>query len=158
MNYLIQPKKYKSLMADEGSKAIMDKTIVFFENMGKQRLLDDYNKKIWYREFIDFLARERIFFKLLTPKQYAEGDPDVRWDTARNSEYSEIAGLLRAGILVLLPGDHIRLGPHLDEPQREGQEKGCTAAQGRRHLRLRSFRAHPRRRHLLHRDHVDPQG
>src|SRR5208337_1528508 len=56
MNYLIQPKKYKSLMADEGSKAIMDKTIVFFENMGKQRLLDDYNKKIWYREFIDFLA------------------------------------------------------------------------------------------------------
>ena len=78
MNYLIQPKKYKSLMADEGSKAIMDKTIVFFENMGKQRRFHDYNKKIWYREFIDFLARERIFFKLLTPKQYAEGDPDGR--------------------------------------------------------------------------------
>jgi len=47
MNFLIQPKKYKSLMADEGSKAIMDKTIAFFEKMGKERLLDDYNKKVW---------------------------------------------------------------------------------------------------------------
>ena len=37
MNFLIQPKKYKSLMADEGSKAIMDKTIAFFENMGKAK-------------------------------------------------------------------------------------------------------------------------
>jgi hypothetical protein len=35
MNLLIQPKKYKSLMADEGSKAIMTKTIAFFEKMGK---------------------------------------------------------------------------------------------------------------------------
>jgi acyl-CoA dehydrogenase len=74
MNYLIQPKKYKSLMADEGSKVVMEKTVAFFENMGKQRLLDDYNKKIWYREFIDFLAREKILFKLLTPKPYAEGE------------------------------------------------------------------------------------
>ena len=38
MNFLLQPKKYKSLMADEGSKAIMDKTIAFFEKMGKTRL------------------------------------------------------------------------------------------------------------------------
>jgi len=30
MNYLLQPKKYQSLMSDEGSKAIMDKTIAFF--------------------------------------------------------------------------------------------------------------------------------
>ena len=43
MNFLIQPKKYKSLMADDGSLAIMEKTIDFFENMGKAQLLDDYN-------------------------------------------------------------------------------------------------------------------
>lgn len=59
-------KKYKSLQSDAGSRAIMEKTIAFFENMGKERLLDDYIKKVWYREFIDFLARERIFSKLLT--------------------------------------------------------------------------------------------
>ena len=64
MNFLLQPKKYKSLMADEGSKAIMDKTIAFFEKMGKTRLLDDYNKKVWYREFVDFIGKEQIFAKL----------------------------------------------------------------------------------------------
>jgi len=66
MNFLIQPKKYKSLQSDACSRAIMEKTIAFFENMGKERLLDDYIKKVWYREFIDFIARERIFSKLLT--------------------------------------------------------------------------------------------
>jgi hypothetical protein len=54
MNFLIQPKKYKTLMADKGSRMIMQKTIEFFENMGKTRLLDDFNKKVWYREFVDF--------------------------------------------------------------------------------------------------------
>jgi hypothetical protein len=34
MNFLLQPKKYKSLAADAGSRAIMDKTTAFFENMG----------------------------------------------------------------------------------------------------------------------------
>ena len=37
MNYLLQPKKYQSLMADEGSKAIMNKTIAFFEKMAQRR-------------------------------------------------------------------------------------------------------------------------
>jgi len=111
MNYLIQPKKYKSLMADEGSKAIMDKTIAFFENMGKQRLLDDYHRTIWYREFIDFLARERIFFKLLTPKKYAGGDPDARWDTARNSEYSELLAFYGLGYWYCFQVTILGLGP-----------------------------------------------
>ena len=115
MNFLLQPKKYTSLMADEGSRAIMDKTIQFFENMGKTRLLEDYNKKVWYREFIDFIGKEQIFAKLLTPRHMPDGDPDCRWDTARNNEYSEIPGLLRPGLLVLLPGDHPGPGAHLDE-------------------------------------------
>ena len=38
MNYLLQPEKYRSLMSDEGSKAIMDKTIAFFEKMGKPKI------------------------------------------------------------------------------------------------------------------------
>jgi hypothetical protein len=45
MNFLVQPKKYKSFMADEGSRAVMEKTIDFFENMGKKQLLDDYNSR-----------------------------------------------------------------------------------------------------------------
>ena len=66
VNFFIQPKKYESLQPDEGSRAIMQKTIDFFEHMGKQRLLSDFDKRVWYREFIDFIGREQIFSKLLT--------------------------------------------------------------------------------------------
>jgi len=111
MNFLIQPKNYKTLMADEGSKAIMDKTIAFFEGMGKERLLDDYNKKVWYREFIDFLGKEQIFAKLLTPKEYADGDPDCRWDTARNSEYSELLAFYGLGYWYCFQVTILGLGP-----------------------------------------------
>ena len=76
MNFLLQPKKYKSLAADAGSQAIMDKTIAFFEHMGKTRLTEDFNRKVWYRGFVDFIAGEQIFAKLLTPRAYAGGDPD----------------------------------------------------------------------------------
>lgn len=87
-------------MADKGSLKIMEKTISFFENMGKQSLLDDFHKKVWYKEFIDFIGQEQIFAKLLTPKEYADKDPDCRWDTARNSEYSELLAFYGSHIFV----------------------------------------------------------
>jgi acyl-CoA dehydrogenase len=130
MNFLLQPKKYKSLMADEGSKAIMDKTVAFFENMGKQRLLDDYNKKIWYREFVDFIARERIFFKLLTPKQYAEGDPDARWDTARNSEYSELLAFYGLGYWYCFQVTILGLGPIWMSPNEKAKKRAAQLLKG----------------------------
>jgi len=125
MNFLLQPKKFKSLMADEGSRTIMEKTIAFFETMGKQRLLDEYNKKIWYREFIDFLARERIFFKLLTPRAYAGGDPDVRWDTARNSEYSELLAFYGLGYWYCFQVTILGLGPIWMSPNEKAKQKAA---------------------------------
>jgi len=111
MNFLLQPKKYKSLAADAGSRAIMDKTIAFFENMGKTRLTEDFNRKVWYRGFVDFIARERIFAKLLTPRAYAGGDPDGRWDTARNSEYSELLAFYGLGYWYCFQVSILGLGP-----------------------------------------------
>lgn len=90
MNFFLQPKKYKTRMLDEGSRSIMEKTINFFESIGKAKLTEAYNKKEWHQEFVDFIGREQIFAKLLTPKEYADGDLDCRWDTARISEYSEL--------------------------------------------------------------------
>jgi len=110
-NDLIQPKAFKSLMADAGSRAIMDKTISFFEKMGKTRLIEDFNRRIWYREFLDFLKKEQIFAKLLTPKQYAGGDPDCRWDTARNSEYSELLAFYGFGYWYCFQVTILGLGP-----------------------------------------------
>ncbi len=111
MNFLLQPKKYKSLMADEGSRSIMSKTIHFFETRGKTKLTEDFNKKVWYREFIDFLGQEQIFAKLLTPKEYASGDPDCRWDTARNSEYSELLAFYGLGYWYCFQVTILGLGP-----------------------------------------------
>lgn len=125
MNFLAQPKKYKSLMADEGSRVIMEKTISFFENMGKTRLLDDYNKKIWYREFVDFIGREQIFAKLLTPGAYAGGDPDARWDTARNNEYSELLAFYGLGYWYCFQVTILGLGPIWMSPNEKAKEKAA---------------------------------
>ena len=125
MNYLIQPKKYRSLMADAGSRAIMDKTIAFFEKMGKARILDDYNKKVWYREFVDFIGREQIFARLLTPKKYAGGDPDCRWDTARNSEYAELLAFYGLGYWYCFQVTILGLGPIWMSQNEEAKERAA---------------------------------
>ncbi|MEW6334906.1 MAG: acyl-CoA dehydrogenase family protein, partial [Thermodesulfobacteriota bacterium] len=125
MNFLLQPKKYKSLMKDDGSKAIMEKTVAFFEKMGKRKLLDDYNRKVWYREFIDFLAREAIFFKLLTPQAYAGGDPDARWDTARNGEYSELLAFYGLGYWYCFQVTILGLGPIWMSPNEKAKRQAA---------------------------------
>jgi acyl-CoA dehydrogenase len=125
MNYLLQPKKYQSLMSDKGSQAIMDKTIAFFEKMGKTRLTEDFNKKVWYREFIDFIAKEQIFAKLLTPSQYGGGDPDCRWDTARNSEYSELLAFYGIGYWYCFQVSILGLGPIWMSPNEKAKQKAA---------------------------------
>ena len=125
MNYLLQPKKYQSLMSDEGSKAIMDKTIAFFEKMGKTRITEDYNKKVWYREFVDFIGKEQIFAKLLTPSQYGGGDPDCRWDTARNSEYSELLAFYGLGYWYCFQVTILGLGPIWMSPNEKAKQKAA---------------------------------
>lgn len=111
MNYLLQPKKYQSLMSDAGSRAIMDKTITFFEAIGKAKLTDDFHKKVWYKNFVDFVGREQIFAKLLTPSRYGGGDPDCRWDTARNNEYSELLAFYGSGYWYCFQVSILGLGP-----------------------------------------------
>jgi len=125
MNFLIQPKKYETPMADKGSRTIMQKTIEFFENMGKTRLLDDFNKKVWYREFVDFIGREQIFARLLTPTEYADGDPDCRWDTARNSEYSELLAFYGLGYWYCFQVTILGLGPIWMSPNETAKRKAA---------------------------------
>ena len=112
-------------MADKASRIIMDKTIAFFEKMGKTKITEDYNKKVWYREFIDFIAKEQIFAKLLTPKQYAGGDPDCRWDTARNSEYSELLAFYGLGYWYCFQVSILGLGPIWMSPNEKAKNKAA---------------------------------
>lgn len=88
---LLNPKDNKYEHLDERSREIMMKTIEFFENRGKKKLKKDYNDRVWYSDFLDFVKKNRIFATLLTPSQYSE-DPDTRWDTARICDFNEILG------------------------------------------------------------------
>jgi len=130
MNFLLQPKKYQSLMKDKGSRDIMDKTIAFFEAMGKTRLTEDYWSHIWYKDFIEFIKKERIFSKLLTPKEYADGDPDCRWDTARNSEYAELLAFYGMGYWYCFQVTILGLGPIWMSPNEKAKKRAAKLLKG----------------------------
>lgn len=85
---LLNPKHYDRYYPDLESKAIMEKTIQWFENRGKTQLLQDDFDRVWYQDFLDFIKEEEIFATLLTPTPY--GDGSTRWDTWRNCEFNEI--------------------------------------------------------------------
>jgi acyl-CoA dehydrogenase len=85
---LLNPKTHRRPYHDERSRAIMLKTIEFFEKRGKKRLKADDHARAWYAEFLEFVKCEELFFSLLTPTEY--GDADSRWDTWRNCEFNEI--------------------------------------------------------------------
>ena len=88
---ILNPKKEKYGHLDQKSREIMLKTIDFFENKGLEKIKQDNYERVWYADFLEFIKENRIFATLLTPSQYSQ-DPDARWDTTRNSDYSEILG------------------------------------------------------------------
>lgn len=87
---LFNPKCFTPDGLDEASADLMRKTISFFEQKGKRRLKEDDRDRVWYADFLDFVSREQIFARLLTPSAYGGGDPAVRWDTHRNCAFNEI--------------------------------------------------------------------
>jgi acyl-CoA dehydrogenase len=89
---LFNPKTATYDHLDPASKAIMQKTIAYFENRGKKQLKSDYHERIWYQDFLDFLKENKIFSTLLTPKTYAQDNQDTRWDTRRICDFNEILG------------------------------------------------------------------
>jgi acyl-CoA dehydrogenase len=87
---LLNPNKLVRRYPDARSGEIMAATVEFFESKGKASLKKDSHERTWYTDFLDFVARERIFASLLTPAEY--GAADCRWDTYRISEFAEIIG------------------------------------------------------------------
>src|SRR4051812_36278499 len=89
---LLNPRDYDASEFDPATQRVLRATIDWFEAKGKSRLIDEMHTEDWYAGFIGFLARERAFATLLTPARDAQGDPDKRWDTARNAVFNEILG------------------------------------------------------------------
>lgn len=89
--FLLNPKTHCREYPDEQSRDIMLKTIDFFETKGKTKLKEDDHSRVWYRDFLDFIKKEKIFARLLTPAKYGL-DENYRWDTWRNCEFNELLG------------------------------------------------------------------
>lgn len=87
---LFNPHTYDPSHFDDETRRLLRATIDWFEQRGKERLLEDYRECHWYGDFLDFVAKERLFAKMGTPAREANGDPDKRWDTSRISAFSEI--------------------------------------------------------------------
>ena len=89
---LLNPAGFDGSAFDPDTQRVFRATIEWFEAKGKKAVTADLYSDAWYADFIDFLARERVFATLLTPARDGGGSPEKRWDTARNAVFNEILG------------------------------------------------------------------
>jgi acyl-CoA dehydrogenase len=89
---LFDPTTYDPQEFDAETRRLLRATIDFFEGQGKKRILDDDLKAQWPADFVEFVKREKVFATFLTPSEFADGNPDKRWDGARNAALAEILG------------------------------------------------------------------
>ena len=89
---LFDPNTYDPQQFDDETRRLLRATIDWFEGQGKKRILDDDLAAQWPADFVEFVKREKLFATFLTPSEYADGDPEKRWDAARNAALSEILG------------------------------------------------------------------
>ena len=87
---LFDPKTNQRAYADPKTREMMDKVIGFFEEKGLESIKQDYHDRVWNYDFVEFVKENQIFSTLMTPAGY--GAEDSRWDTWRNSAFSEILG------------------------------------------------------------------
>jgi acyl-CoA dehydrogenase len=89
---LLNPTTYDAAEFDPATRRLLRATIDWFEAKGTARIAEEIRTDEWYADFIEFLADQRAFAILLTPERDGGGDPDKRWDTARNAAFNEILG------------------------------------------------------------------
>ena len=89
---LFDPNTYDPPQFDAETRRLLRATIDWFEGQGKKRILDDDLAAQWPGDFVDFVKREKLFATFLTPSEFGDGNPDKRWDAARNAALSEILG------------------------------------------------------------------
>jgi alkylation response protein AidB-like acyl-CoA dehydrogenase len=108
---LLHPPTYDPAHFDDETRRLLRATVEFFESRGKRELVDGYNNRTWYGDFLDFAAKEGLFAAFLTPAADAAGDPGRRWDTARNAALSEILGFYGLGYWYTWQVTVLGLGP-----------------------------------------------
>ncbi|CAM2899196.1 acyl-CoA dehydrogenase family protein [Prescottella defluvii] len=108
---LLNPHDYDPKDFDPNTRRLLRATIDWFEARGKRRLLQDDLHAIWTGDFMNFAGREGLFATFLTPAAEANGDPNKRWDAARNAALSEILGFYGLSYWYLWQVTVLGLGP-----------------------------------------------
>lgn len=97
MPLLFNPATYDPSSFDEATRAKLLALVEFFEAKGLARNKEEYYSGEWYTDFLDLVAREKIFATFGTPAEVgalagAGGDSGARWDLARINELNEVLG------------------------------------------------------------------
>lgn len=108
---LLNPRDYDPVDLDPNTRRLLRATIAWFESRGKRRLLQDDLHAIWTGDFLDFVGHEKLFATFLTPAADSHGDPNKRWDAARNAALSEILGFYGLAYWYLWQVTVLGLGP-----------------------------------------------
>jgi alkylation response protein AidB-like acyl-CoA dehydrogenase len=123
---LFNPRTYDPSQLDAESRRLMLSTIDFFESRGKTVLKQHDRDRVWYADFLEFVAREKLFAKLLTPTAEGAGDPDKRWDTARVCELNEILAFYGLHYWYVWQVSILGLGPIFQSPNAEARARAAA--------------------------------
>ncbi|NKR71857.1 acyl-CoA dehydrogenase family protein [Prescottella equi] len=108
---LLNPRDYDPVDLDPNTRRLLRATIAWFESRGKRRLLQDDLHAVWTGDFLDFVGHEKLLATFLTPAADSHGDPNKRWDAARNAALSEILGFYGLAYWYLWQVTVLGLGP-----------------------------------------------
>lgn len=123
---LFNPRTYDAAEFDPQTQRVLLATIEFFESRGKRVLKEHDHERTWYADFLDFVAREKVFATLLTPAAEAGGDPDKRWDTARIAAFNEITAFYGLVYWYTWQVTILGLGPIWQSPNAEARERAAS--------------------------------
>lgn len=125
LRMLLNPSKAVFSGFDSETQTIFARTIQFFESKGKAAMKREDHGAVWYEDFIDFLAREQIFYKFLTPAAY--GEAGCRFDSARNTQFSEILGFYSLSHWYPWQVSILGLGPFWMSPNEAAKRRAAAA-------------------------------
>src|SRR5258707_13024087 len=122
---LFDPNTYDPQQFDPETRRLLRATIDWFESQGKKRILDDDLTAQWPADFVDFVKREKLFATFLTPSEFADGNPDKRWDAARNAALSEIFGFYGLAYWYAEQVTILGLGPIWQSNNKEAMQRAA---------------------------------
>ena len=127
MGILLNPDQENYDKLDPASQEIMRQTHAFFRSKGKQKIIDDYNARVWYQDFLDFVKDKQVFAGLLTPAGY--GGDDSRWDTRRICDFNELLGFYGLSYWYTWQVSILGLGPIWMGDNEAAKHKAATLLQ-----------------------------